>query len=94
MKQARLMSFQAQTDVTQRCTGRELSEQQMQELVVTRQIMRTIVAFILLDQLAEGRHLYQIGYLCENVLARIHFLQIVRSVRNGRISNQFCQRTL
>ena len=44
------------------------------------------------DKLAEWRHLYQIGYLCENVLARIHFLQIIKLVRNERFSNRFCQK--
>ena len=41
----------------------------MQKMIVTRQLMCSIVASVLFDQFAEGRHLYQVGYLGENVFA-------------------------
>jgi hypothetical protein len=83
-----LMRLQTKANVTQRIAARELTEQQMQQLAVTCQVLGVPVTTILgygLVELVSWKKVHNLG---ENIATDIHNLTVLGCKITQSVSNQ------
>ena len=87
------MCFKAEANVTDGITTRNLSKQEMEQLIMASQILGVPITFVFLHQFVELVAGYEVNYLSEDVSADVHNSAILSAKLLGHFKSKN-QRTI